>query len=351
MPDKNKKKHKQGYYLALAATLLAVIVVGLGAYTRLVHAGLGCPDWPGCYGFLIVPQSEQAIAIANSRFPDAPVEVDKGWAEMVHRYVAGVLMLLVLAHAIMAYRYRKQPQYPLILPFVLLGLICLQAAFGMWTVTLKLWPQVVTAHLLGGFATLGLLFLFTLRLSKLNWQPLAPTWRLERLRKMSAVGLVLVVLQIILGGWTSSNYAALACPDLPTCQGQWIPAVDFNKGFDITQTIGPNYLGGLMDSTARTAIHLSHRVGAMVVAIFLLMMLWAVRVYRRELVAEDRRGVTWLLYFVFAALVLQIVLGLSNVMWSLPLAIAVAHNLGGALLLLSMIALNYRLSSFVGRDI
>ena len=349
MPHKNK--HKKGYYLAFAATLLAVVVVGLGAYTRLVHAGLGCPDWPGCYGFLTVPQTEQAIEIAESRYPDAPVEVFKGWAEMVHRYVAGLLMLLVLALAVQSFRVRHKQDQPVKLPFLILGLICLQAAFGMWTVTLKLWPQVVTAHLLGGFATLSLLFLLTLRLSGSGWKHLPSTWRLDRLKKLAALGLALVILQITLGGWTSSNYAALACPDLPTCQGAWWPPVDFKKGFDIGQSIGPNYLGGIMDSSARTAIHLTHRIGAIAVFLVLLGMLSAARVYARSLTPEDQKSIHKLSWFVLVALIVQVLLGISNVIWNLPLSVAVAHNLGGALLLLAMVALNYRISAFVDRDV
>ena len=148
---------KPGYRLALFATALALLVVLLGAYTRLTHAGLGCPDWPGCYGFIGVPQSAEQLAHAEQHYPQAPVEAHKGWNEMVHRYFAGSLGLLILALAIQALRRHREPGQPLKLPLLLLGLVTLQAAFGMWTVTLKLWPQVVTAHLLGGFATLSLL--------------------------------------------------------------------------------------------------------------------------------------------------------------------------------------------------
>ncbi|MDD7804376.1 MAG: COX15/CtaA family protein [Endozoicomonas sp. (ex Botrylloides leachii)] len=351
MEHKNKYKYKKGYYLAVVSTLLAVIVVGLGAYTRLVHAGLSCPDWPGCYGFLTVPQTEKAIEIAQSRFPDVPVEIFKGWAEMVHRYLAGLLMLLVLILAVQSFRFRHTEGQPKKLPFFILGIICLQAVFGMWTVTLKLWPQVVTGHLIGGFATLALLFLLTLRLSGFDWRILPITLPLKRLKKLSSLGLALVIVQITLGGWTSANYAALACPDFPICQGKWLPPVDFKKGFDIGQQIGPNYLGGVMDSASRMAIHLSHRVGAIVVFLVLLMMLFAARIYAKDLAKEDKKGLYRLSWFVLIALLLQLFLGIGNVIWHLPLSIAVAHNLGGALLLLSMVAFNYRISSFMGRDV
>lgn len=156
---------KPGFRLALFATLLALIVVLLGAYTRLTHAGLGCPDWPGCYGFISVPKSEAQLAHAELHYPDTPVEADKGWNEMTHRYFAGTLGLLIVLLAARAWTHRHHPGQPLKLPLFLLAVVFAQAAFGMWTVTLKLWPQVVTGHLLGGFATLSLLFLLTLRLS------------------------------------------------------------------------------------------------------------------------------------------------------------------------------------------
>ncbi|WP_263081394.1 COX15/CtaA family protein [Endozoicomonas sp. Mp262] len=344
------KKNKKGYYLALAATFLAFIVVGVGAYTRLVHAGLGCPDWPGCYGFLTVPESKEAIETAENRFPDAPVDIAKGWAEMGHRYIAGLLMILVLVLTVQTFRHRRNINQPWLLPLFILGLISLQAVFGMWTVTLKLWPQVVTAHLLGGFATLSLLFLLTLRLSDTGWIRLPSTWRLGRLKGLALISLLAVIVQITLGGWTSSNYAALACPDLPTCQGVYWPDMNFQKGFDIGQSIGPNYLGGQLDSDARTAIHMGHRIGAIIVFGILLFMLFAAKEYAKGLASDERQSVQQLSFLILLALVLQLTLGISNIIWHLPLFIAVAHNLGGALLLLSLVAFNYRLSALVERD-
>jgi cytochrome c oxidase assembly protein subunit 15 len=318
--------------LALFATLLALLVVLLGAYTRLSHAGLGCPDWPGCYGFLGVPMSEHSQALAESRFPAAPLEVAKGWYEMVHRYFAGSLGLLILALAAHALRHRGEPGQPLKLPLALLGLVIVQAAFGMWTVTLKLWPQVVTAHLLGGFATLSLLFLLTLRLSgAAAVLPRLPAG----LRVLAALGLVLVIGQIALGGWVSSNYAAVACVDLPTCHGQWWPAMDFANGFHLTQHIGPNYLGGQLDSDARTAIHMTHRLGALAVSLVLLLLAWRLR----------HAGLPRLAGLLLLALAVQLGLGVSNVLLHLPLVVAVAHNAGGAGLLLSLVLINYRLRS------
>ncbi|MGG2398490.1 COX15/CtaA family protein [Pseudomonas sp. SH1-B] len=323
--------HKPGYRLALFATLLTVVVVLLGAYTRLTHAGLGCPDWPGCYGFLGVPMSEHKQAIAEARFPAAPLEVAKGWYEMIHRYFAGSLGLVVLAIAAQAVRRRADPAQPLRLPLAILALVILQGAFGMWTVTLQLWPQVVTAHLLGGFATLSLLTLLTLRLSG----RFAPLQLPTNLRVLAAACLLLVIGQITLGGWVSSNYAAVACVDLPTCHGEWWPAMDFGKGFHLTQHIGPNYLGGQLDSDARTAIHMSHRLGALLVTLALLVLAWRLH----------RAGLSRLAKLMLAALALQVGLGISNVIFHLPLLVAVAHNAGGAALLLSMVLINYRLRS------
>ena len=321
---------RTGFGLALAATLLALLVVLLGAYTRLSHAGLGCPDWPGCYGFLGVPMSEHGQALAEERFPEAPLEVAKGWIEMVHRYFAGLLGLLVLSLAVQALRRRGADGQPLRLPLALLGLVVLQAAFGMWTVTLKLWPQVVTAHLLGGFTTLSLLFLLTLRLS--GALPVLPGIS-RHLRGLAALALALVIGQIALGGWVSSNYAAVACVDLPTCHGEWLPAMDFANGFHLTQHIGPNYLGGQLDSDARTAIHMSHRIGALLVTLVLLVLAWRLRA-----AGQGRLAAVLLL-----ALATQVSLGISNVLLHLPLTVAVAHNGGGAALLLVLVLINYRL--------
>ncbi len=324
-----KQQQKPGYRLAVLATLLAVVVVLLGAYTRLTHAGLGCPDWPGCYGFIAVPQTDAQLAHAEVSFPHAPVEAQKGWNEMIHRYFAGSLGLLILGLAVHALRRRKQADQPVKLPLLLLGVVIAQAAFGMWTVTLKLWPQVVTAHLLGGFATLSLLFLLSLRLSgRFAVLPVS-----AGLRRLALLALLLVIGQVALGGWVSSNYAAVACLDVPTCHGEWWPAMDFANGFHLTQHIGPNYLGGQLDSEARTAIQVSHRIGAVLIALLVLLLAWRLKV----------QGLPRLAGLLVLALVLQISLGISNVLLQLPLVVAVAHNGGGALLLLSLVLVNYRL--------
>ncbi|HBP6458717.1 TPA: heme A synthase [Pseudomonas aeruginosa] len=320
---------KPGFTVAVLATLLAAVVVLLGAYTRLTHAGLGCPDWPGCYGFVHVPLSEAQLAHAELHFPDAPVEAQKGWNEMIHRYFAGALGLLILGLALHALVRRGRDGQPLKLPLLLLAVVIAQAAFGMWTVTLKLWPQVVTAHLLGGFTTLALLFLLALRLSG----RLEPRRYPAATRGLAGLALLLVIGQITLGGWVSSNYAAVACIDLPTCHGEWWPRMDFANGFHLTQHIGPNYLGGQLDSDARTAIHMTHRIGALCVTLVLLLLAWRLQ----------RSGLVWPTALMLLGLSLQIGLGISNVLLHLPLPVAVAHNGGGALLLLSLVLVNYRL--------
>ena len=325
--------------LAVLAVGLAVVVIMLGAWTRLVHAGLGCPDWPGCYGFLTVPQSETKIAIANARFPETPVDVAKGWPEMIHRYAAGMLGLLVFGLAAYAVRQRKL-NVPVKLPLFIAGFIVLQGAFGMWTVTLKLWPQVVAMHLLGGFTTLSLLALLVLRLrSRVRGESpqiagLTSARKGSRSRPWLYGGLLLVIMQIALGAWTAANYAAVACTDLPTCGGEWWPqGMDFAHGFDVTQHVGPNYLGGQLNADGRVAIHVSHRLGAVVVLVYfsvLLALLWA----RRR-----RNGLGQSVALVAFVLLAQIALGLANVILYIPLGIAVAHNATGAILLLSVIQL------------
>ena len=312
--------------VTLFAVGLTSVVVVLGAYTRLVDAGLGCPDWPGCYGFVGVPQTAEEISLAESRFPDAPVEADKAWPEMVHRYFASALGLVLVVSAVLFWRRSaEQPEVPRRLPLFLVALVVLQGAFGAWTVTLKLWPQVVTAHLLGGFTTLALLWLLYLRQRN-------DLFRLpERVRKPAVVMLVMLVIQIALGGWVSSNYAALACPDVPTCHGEWWPEMDFGEGFNIAQDVGPNYLGGQMDSDARVAIQMVHRIGAVVVTVAGLALFAA-------LAAAGSR-LRWLLLGVLTA---QLTLGLLNILWVLPLTIATLHNAVGALLLLVLVTVNYR---------
>ncbi len=320
---------KKGFYLALVALVLAMGVVGLGSFTRLVDAGLGCPDWPGCYGHLTWPDEADEIVAANQAFPETPVLRGKTWPEMVHRYFAGSLALLVLGLAFYAFKNRKEENYPFRMPMFMLVLIVWQAMFGMWTVTLKLWPQVVTTHLMGGVTTLSLLAVLVFRLND-HWRIAeSASAALRTMRGWIIGGFVIVVLQVFLGGWVASNYAAVACPDFPTCQLQWIPEMDFKAGFNFTQHVGPNYLGGRLDGDARTAIHFSHRVGAIITLLYLTGL-------ALSMINKGHRSLKVMAYIILGALSLQIALGITNVLLSIPLAVAVAHNFVGAILMAIM---------------
>ena len=304
---------------------LTFIVVAAGAYTRLADAGLGCPDWPGCYGYLTVPQTETEIALAEALYPSTPVESYKAWWEMGHRYVAGSLLLLVFAMFVIALRGRKE-QTPIGLLSALLLVISCQAAFGAWTVTLKLWPQVVTAHLLGGFTTLSLMWLIFVRQGGAN----ALSKGLEAPTALRRIALVAVVLQIALGGWVSSNYAALACWNFPACDASYVPNLQFSQGFNLLQDVGPNYLGGLMESDARKTIHWVHRLGALVVVSVLIPLIC--QLYRENKALAATMAIV---------LITQIGLGILNVVWALPLVNATLHNVVGALLLLTVVTVNF----------
>lgn len=304
------------------ATLLALLVVGLGAWVRLSDAGLGCPDWPGCYGHLL-------------GVPEHAADSAKAWKEMTHRYAAASLGLIVLGICQLAWRNR--PRISPLLPTALSGIVLFQALLGMWTVTLLLKPVVVSAHLLGGMTTLAVLVWLNLRQSSLPARPMVG----RGLRAGGLLALALVVLQIALGGWVSSNYAALACPDFPTCQGRWLPAMDFAHAFTVHRELGQTAAGALLSADALTAIHWSHRLGALLVGITL-----------GGFAAALLRQPGWRAWggLLLALLALQIGLGMANVLLSLPLPLAVAHNVGAALLLSATLAANFRLWSTVRRD-
>lgn len=316
--------------IALFATLLALTVVVMGAYTRLSNAGLGCPDWPGCYGHIIgVPESSSEIDQANQAFPDREVESSKAWKEMIHRYLAEGLGLLIVILAIVAIKNRRNTKQALWLPIALVGLVIFQGLLGMWTVTLLLKPVIVMLHLLGGLSILALLWWLVLSSS----QQQTPV-RKNSLTPVLVLGLSLLIGQILLGGWTSANYAALACPDFPTCQGEWWPETDFKEGFVFWRGLGQNYEFGVLDNPARTAIHLSHRMFAIVVGVFWILLL--LRILKRNTSSSNMRQLaTITLLLLFA----QIALGVSNVVMKLPISVAVMHNGGAALLLLSVVTL------------
>ncbi len=317
-------KKSLSYKLSLIAVTLALTVVLLGVYTRLVDAGLGCPDWPGCYGFLSVPVKQHDIDAASQAFPDAPFEANKAWPEMIHRYFAGSLGLLVAAIAILAIINRTKKEQPLALPLILLGLIIFQSALGMWTVTMGLLPIIVMGHLLGGFLTLVLLFVLFLNIRHGN----SVAWA-NPIRSLALVAIFIVSIQIMLGGWTSANYAAIICTDFPTCQGKLIPPLDFSGAFTISTEGVDNYLGGHLDNAARVTIHWMHRVGALITTIYLLFLIFRLFVSGWKMFA----------YLISLLLITQVLLGISNVIFSLPLAVAVAHNGVAALLLMTIAAL------------
>ena len=319
--------------LLLTATVLAFAVIALGAYVRLSDAGLGCPDWPGCYGhWLGVPDEAHEQLAAQQAYPERPVQTAKAWKEMVHRYFAGTLGLLILAICLLAWRPEFRKRQSPALPTLLLSVVGLQAALGMWTVTLLLKPLVVTLHLLGGMTTLALLIAMSIK-EALS----APAGgAVAKLRLLAAITLLAVVAQIALGGWVSSNYSALACPDFPTCQGQWQPPMDFAQAFTLQRELGLTGDGRLLSNEALTAIHWSHRLGALLVA-------FGVGALALTLIrAPGGHWRTWGMALL-GLLALQIGLGIANVLFALPLALAVAHNLGAAGLLSTTLALNIRL--------
>lgn len=320
------------YRLNALTVLLALVVITVGAFVRLSDAGLGCPDWPGCYGHMDVPASQAETDVANAAFPERPVETGKAWKEMLHRYLAGALGLAILAMTVLAWRRRHVVDQQRVLPSALLALVIFQALLGMWTVTLLLKPLIVTAHLLGGMATLALLWLCLLRQGgHLRGLAGAPG-----LRATAAIALAVLVAQLFLGAWTSSNYAALACPDFPTCQTRWWPETDFAHAFTLWHGLGINYEHGILDSVPRATIHVSHRIGALVTAA--VMLLVAARLWRLGGHDARWRGLAGALV---AATGLQIGLGIATVMLHLPLAIAVAHNGGAALLVLATVAVSH----------
>jgi heme a synthase len=316
--------------LARFGTVLALAVVMLGAWVRLHDAGLGCPDWPGCYGRLVVPDHATAAAeVGSEQYAARPLEQAKAWREMIHRYLAGSLVLVCAGLAFIAWRNRADPAQPWRRPIALLALILFQALLGMWTVTLLLKPLIVVAHLFGGFATLALLS------SLARWRSTALPGASLRLKALGMAALAALVLQIFLGGWTSSNYAALACPDFPTCQTQWWPAIaDFEEGFVLWRGIGIDYEGGVLDHPARVAVHFTHRLGAILAA--LLILLVGVRVAREPATRSDGLAV-------LGVLLLQLTLGVSIVLFGVPLPVAVAHNGVAALLFLAVLNANERI--------
>jgi heme a synthase len=305
-------------WLATAGAVLAAAVVVLGAWVRLTDAGLGCPDWPGCYGHIY----------PNTGFDTQPAfRFAKALHEMIHRYFVAGLGIVIMVLAAWAVRFRKDPDQPLIPVILLFVVFCLQGALGALTVTLLLTPLIVTAHLLGGLTTLGLL-------SWLALSPPAPrlTERATSLRKYAVAAFAALAMQIALGGWTSSNYAAVACPDFPTCQHSWWPQMDFRDAFILWRGFGIDYEGGVLANPARVAIHFTHRLGALAAGSILLGL--GIFAATSAIRAANRAG----RQLVFAVL-LQISIGVATVHWGVPLTLATLHTAGAAFLVISMVNL------------
>lgn len=358
--------------LAWVACAFAFCVIVFGAFVRLSNAGLSCPDWPTCYGHVTWPQHSHAIANADAAFPDRPFETNKAWREQTHRFLAGTLGALVLALVLAATWRERRRTIAVITGIVLiaigiplymsqryvpsslcaaagevilfacvafwrdggwrriavlaLAVVAFQALLGMWTVTRLLKPIVVTGHLLGGMCTFALLAWMACSLSGARARS-APE---AALSGAVIVGLVLLVCQIALGGWTSSNYAALACgTDFPKCLGAWWPPMDFHQGFILWRGIGVNFEGGILDAAARSAIQIAHRIGALVVFVYL-----AWLAHRASRAGLRGHGIA-----LGILLIAQVALGISNVKFGLPLPVAVAHNGGATLLLFTLVAL------------
>jgi cytochrome c oxidase assembly protein subunit 15 len=324
--------------IAAAAFGLCLVVVVLGAYVRLSDAGLGCPDWPGCYGHL-TPIGAAADVPGTAGY-SIPLHTGKAWREMIHRYAASTLGVLIVVIAALAYVWRRERIVSPLYAFALLAVVIVQGLLGMLTVTWLLKPLAVTLHLLFGMTTLALLWWLVLTLGRRRggaWSS-APAFLgqpLQRTRRLALVALVALALQIALGGWTSSNYAAIACPDFPRCQGAWWPpGMDYDSAFVLWHGLGINYEGGVLAQPARVAIHFTHRLGAVVATAALLWAAVAVLRHRRD--APARRAAA----AVLIALALQLTIGITTVLEAFPLWLATAHNAGAALLLLATVALN-----------
>lgn len=374
--------HPHFHRIAWLAVGLAVCVILFGAFVRLSNAGLSCPDWPTCYGKATWPTATADVAAANVAYPERMVESHKTWREQFHRHIAALLGVLVLSLALLAARHRRAglltvlaasalvaasiPAYigayyliafglagaglSLLLvaavhwdnrdlsriSAIALAVIIIQAMLGLWTVTWLLKPIVVMAHLLGGLTTLSLLLWIAWRSTPSQW---VISTHSRTLKRLLWAGLALLGVQIALGGWVSANYAALACgTDFPTCLGQWWPTADFSEGFVLWRGIGVDYEGGVLDYAARSAIHLAHRLFAVLVVAFLGWLAW------RLLKTPGLAAWAWLLV---AALFAQVALGISNVVLGLPLWVAILHTAGAAMLLAILISLLARLRSSI----
>lgn len=327
-----KSTMKQDVFRKIISTaaILALIVVMVGAFTRLTDAGLGCPDWPGCYGKMVLPTHEAGLSSAQKSYPSIAIEQSKAWTEMAHRYIAGTLGIFILTIFLVSIRrFLKNRSHPIFLPCVLLGLVIFQALLGMWTVTLKLLPIVVMGHLLGGILIFSSLCCLRVQLSRFQSDSLH-AWRY-----WIFIGAIILFAQIALGGWVSSNYAGIACVGFPACNGIWWPSLELSKAFSLFSPIGANYQGGMLDINARMTIQFVHRLGAVITALYLILLALSVLLKCKQ---KELRLIAWL---IIGLIVVQFVLGILNVTFMLPLGVAVAHNGVAALLFASFLSLLY----------
>lgn len=320
--DRNKYRK-----LVWITAFLTLDLIMFGSFTRLTDSGLGCPDWPGCYGTSNPFHARDDIHAAQAAMPSGPVTWMKAWIEMTHRYFALALGVLIITLVVLAWVKRKELQQSPWYATAVLALVCVQGAFGAWTVTLKQ-PAIVVTHLLLGMSLLAALIWLGCK----NDAPRAVDERGASLRMAAAIGLVLLVVQIALGGWVSTNYAVLACTDFPLCNGQWVPPMDFAHGFTFWRQLGKTAGGDFISHDALVAIHWTHRVFAVVVLSYLA---W--------LGARARRigGLGRVATVLLVVLAVQLATGLSNIVLGWPLLAAVAHNGGAAVLLLLMVRLHY----------
>lgn len=322
--------------LSYIGALFTLFVISLGAWVRLTDAGLGCPDWPGCYGLLTTPDTADELAKAKEFYPNADIDVGKAWREMLHRYMAGLLGLYVFFITYISIKYSNK-NYAL--PILISILIIIQAIMGMLTVTMLVKPTIVTTHLFFGMLTATLLFINGLKYSNMNISSQRiPTFTVA----IISITWIFLILQILLGGWTSTNYASLACTDFPKCLDQWYPKeMVFGDAFKLVDLPDVNYEGGILAYGAKVAIHYSHRVTALILTFVFVSALYVVYKLNDHSVLKKLMSVS-IIFFL-----LQIILGISNVVYSLPLNIAVWHTMNAAILMaLISSALYYCLVSF-----
>lgn len=313
------------------AVILAAGVITLGAWTRLADAGLGCPDWPGCYGHLDVRKAIEHVNTTNEVEPGSLREAHKTVPEMVHRYFASTLGLTIIIIAVLSFVNRKREKQPLKLPLFLVALVIFQGILGMWTVTMGLQPTIVMLHLLGGFTTFTLLVLLTARVYR--WPSFLNDCDVRMLKPIASIALAAVVVQIALGGWTASNYAAVACTELPICEEGWQDRLNFGDAFIFWghEHDKPDYEFGVLHNEARTTIHVMHRFGALVVTLLVLALVAKILVRARSLFFRN------FAFVILGLLIVQLALGISNVVFAVPLDVAVAHNFVAVILLAALV--------------